>query len=213
NTEDDIFTLDPEIGACEIVLDNADELPFTVDYEAEISNNYIYNSYMPPINRASVKASITLPPEMEAGDYRVNFRVTKLTDTEGNDLLQYADEDTRILSAWVYYRPETVTPTEPTEPTEPADQPFDPTMIEGLGNLNEDDAVNASDAALMLIEAATIGAGREGTFTEEQNTRADVNGDKTVNASDAALTLQYAASVGTGNTQSFGEYLKSTKGL
>ena len=93
--------------------------------------------------------------------------------------------------------------------TDGSEQPaFDPTTIEGLGNLNEDEAVNASDAALMLIEAATIGAGKDATFTAEQTARADVNGDKLVNASDAAFTLQYAAHIGAGGEGTFGNYMK-----
>ncbi|MCR4646472.1 MAG: leucine-rich repeat protein [Oscillospiraceae bacterium] len=93
--------------------------------------------------------------------------------------------------------------------TDGSEQPaFDPTTIEGLGMINEDEVVNASDAALMLIEAATIGAGKDATFTAEQTTRADVNGDKLVNASDAAFTLQYAAHIGAGGEGTFGAYMK-----
>ncbi|MCR4647115.1 MAG: leucine-rich repeat protein [Oscillospiraceae bacterium] len=65
------------------------------------------------------------------------------------------------------------------------------------GDVNEDDTVNASDAAEVLIAAARIGAGEtKAVLSREQQTLADVNLDGTVNASDAAVILQYAAAVG-----------------
>ncbi len=67
------------------------------------------------------------------------------------------------------------------------------------GDPNEDGVLNASDAAVMLIEAARTGAGGDSALTEAQNLAADVNGDGTVNASDASLLLIYAAELGAGN--------------
>ena len=69
-----------------------------------------------------------------------------------------------------------------------------------LGDVNEDTLINASDAAQVLIAAASIGAGNEGGLTENQMLAANVNGDENVNASDAAIILVYAAALGAGDT-------------
>ncbi len=71
--------------------------------------------------------------------------------------------------------------------------------LSNLGNVNGDEEVNAKDAAAVLVEAASLGAGNGSTFTEEQTKFADVNGDDTVNAKDGAEILVYAASHGAGD--------------
>lgn len=71
-----------------------------------------------------------------------------------------------------------------------------------LGELNNDGAVNASDAAIVLIAAADYGANGTSSLSDAQSAAADLNGDKAVNASDAALILQYAAIRGGGSTLS-----------
>lgn len=68
------------------------------------------------------------------------------------------------------------------------------------GDVSGDGAVNASDAAQILIAAASLGAGKDSGLTAEQKAAADVNGDGAINASDAAIVLMYAAAVGGGNT-------------
>ncbi len=67
-----------------------------------------------------------------------------------------------------------------------------------LGDVNDDTAINASDAAVVLIAAAQIGAGGEPELTDKQKSAADVNKDNKINASDAAIILIYAAAVGAG---------------
>ncbi|MCR4645373.1 MAG: hypothetical protein K5695_08190 [Oscillospiraceae bacterium] len=69
----------------------------------------------------------------------------------------------------------------------------------GLGDMNHDMIVNASDAALILVESATVGSGNPTTFGYAQKQSCDVNGDGVTNASDAASVLIYAAAVGAGN--------------
>ncbi|MDE5565144.1 MAG: leucine-rich repeat protein [Oscillospiraceae bacterium] len=68
-----------------------------------------------------------------------------------------------------------------------------------LGDVNGDDAINASDAAVVLITAAQIGAGDAVDLTDKQKSAADVNKDSKINASDAAVILMYAAAVGAGD--------------
>ena len=78
-------------------------------------------------------------------------------------------------------------------------EPSEPTGELSLGNINGDEEVNAKDAAAVLVEAASIGAGNGSAFTEEQTKFADVNGDSAVNAKDGAEILVYAASHGAGD--------------
>lgn len=76
-----------------------------------------------------------------------------------------------------------------------------------LGDMNKDGAINASDAAQILIAAANVGAGNESGLNNGQTYAADINNDSTFNAVDAARVLMYAAYVGSGGEQSFEEYL------
>lgn len=78
------------------------------------------------------------------------------------------------------------------------------------GNLNGDEAVNASDAASVLIAAAAVGAGSDSGLLPVQKASADLNGDGAFNASDAAVILQYAAYVGSGNTGTIEEFLDNS---
>ena len=84
----------------------------------------------------------------------------------------------------------------------------DAPAVTTVGDLNADDKTNAEDSAMILTEAANIGAG-QATFTEEQTKTADVNQDGSVNAVDAAVILTYAAENGAGVTSlTFPEWLK-----
>ncbi len=82
------------------------------------------------------------------------------------------------------------------------DGTFETTLVDRatdyLGDVNGDRVINASDAALVLIAAAKLGAEGISGLTEAQEKAADVNMWGDVNASDAALILQYAAIGGTG---------------
>lgn len=82
-----------------------------------------------------------------------------------------------------------------------------------LGDVDENDTVDASDAAAILIAAAKMGAGEDSGLTNVQKAKADVNADGEIDASDAALILQYAAEVGSGNdVDSLAEFIsKVTK--
>ena len=68
-----------------------------------------------------------------------------------------------------------------------------------LGDLNADGTANSSDAAQLLIAAASIGAGNASGLTETQEKAADVNADGSINASDSAILLQYSAAIGAGS--------------
>jgi C1A family cysteine protease len=67
------------------------------------------------------------------------------------------------------------------------------------GNVNLDGAVNASDAADVLLYAAKSGAGVQDTTKDAAwLDRADCNHDQLINAEDAAWILRYAAARGVG---------------
>ncbi len=76
-----------------------------------------------------------------------------------------------------------------------------------LGDLDEDGQVNAVDAAMILVAAASVGSGGESGLTETQELAADVNGDGECNAVDAAEVLRYAAAVGSGYTGTLEEFM------
>ncbi len=76
-----------------------------------------------------------------------------------------------------------------------------------LGDLNGDNEVNASDAAMVLTAAASVGAGDVSGLTEEQELAADLNKDGGFNAVDAAQILTYAAYRGSGGTADLDAFL------
>ncbi len=83
---------------------------------------------------------------------------------------------------------------------------FHPTVAPG--NLNADNAVDASDAAMLLTAAAAAGTGADSGLSAAQLDAADLNKDGAFDAKDAALILQYAAYAGAGGDMTIDEYLK-----
>lgn len=77
------------------------------------------------------------------------------------------------------------------------------------GDLNDDNSIDASDAAMILAAAANIGSGADSGLTAAQTAAADINSDGEVNASDAAVILQYAAAKGAGDAGTFAEFLQA----
>ncbi|MBP0973728.1 MAG: hypothetical protein J5851_07480 [Oscillospiraceae bacterium] len=73
-----------------------------------------------------------------------------------------------------------------------------------LGDVNGDSEITASDAAQVLIHAADIGAGGDGTVTKLQAMYGNVSRDFSTNATDAARILIYAAIQGAGGEADFG---------
>ncbi|MCR4645948.1 MAG: leucine-rich repeat protein, partial [Oscillospiraceae bacterium] len=90
--------------------------------------------------------------------------------------------------------------------TDPTVEPEQPAVV--TGELNGDGTVNASDAAVILIAAAAMGAGSGSGLTAAQLEAADVNKDGTVNASDAAIVLIYAAAAGAGQDVKLTDFVK-----
>ncbi len=66
-----------------------------------------------------------------------------------------------------------------------------------LGDVNQDQNINAVDAAEILIYAVQVGCGAEPeTYPDEWRSHADYNQDGEINATDAALILKFAAENG-----------------
>ncbi len=78
-----------------------------------------------------------------------------------------------------------------------------------LGDINGDGAVDAADAARILMAAAAMGSGADSGFTDAQKANADLNIDGVFDSIDASLILQYAAYTGSGGTMSLTDYLAS----
>ncbi len=79
-----------------------------------------------------------------------------------------------------------------------------------LADLNDDSAIDATDASALLIAAANAGSGAESGLTAEQEAAADLNGDGAFDASDASLILMYAAYTGSGGTMTIEEFLANS---
>lgn len=75
-------------------------------------------------------------------------------------------------------------------------------------NLNGDNQINASDAALILIASAEKGAVKDVNLTEQQKLDADVNKDGSFDASDAAVVLMYSAAYGSGQNVTLQDFIK-----
>ena len=78
-----------------------------------------------------------------------------------------------------------------------------------LGDADSDIVITATDAAQVLLEAASLGAGQGSILTEAQRAAADVDADGNVSAADAAVILRYCAYAGTGGTLNFETYATS----
>ena len=83
-----------------------------------------------------------------------------------------------------------------------------PTPEYSIGDVDGDGVISTSDAAAILVEIASIGAGTKPSFTDAQNTAANLNGGD-LDTGDAALILQYIAVVGAGEDITIDDYIKS----
>ena len=80
-------------------------------------------------------------------------------------------------------------------------------MTISLANINGDESIDATDAALLLSAAAAAGAGGDSGLTVEQIAAADLDGNGSFDASDASLILMYAAYSGAGGELDITEFL------
>lgn len=78
-----------------------------------------------------------------------------------------------------------------------------------LGNVNNDDKIDASDASLILSEYSAVATGNISVLSEEQRVAADINSDGIVDSNDASIILAYYAYSSTGGFKSISQWLKS----
>ena len=79
------------------------------------------------------------------------------------------------------------------------------------GDVDGDDAVSGSDAALVLSEYALIASEKPGNFNAEQKEAADVNIDGSVDGTDASLILMFYAYRSEISDKTITEFLKRNK--
>lgn len=123
--------------------------------------------------------------------------------------------ETYELVAGNYAEPITTTSNTTTEPitttsttsTEPTTTTTTDTPDVNLGDINEDEIIDARDASIALTEYALNATGGESSLTKEQQEAADVNGDDTIDARDASIILGYYAYSAVGGKGSISEFL------
>ncbi len=76
-----------------------------------------------------------------------------------------------------------------------------------IGDVNSDNAINSSDASLILKLYADYSTGKNPDKTDEELSAADVNCDTVIDASDASLVLAYYAHISTGGTGTIQEFI------
>ena len=83
----------------------------------------------------------------------------------------------------------------------------------GLGDINKDLTINASDAVIMLKVYASSLAGNTYDLTYAQEKYADVNSDEKIDSKDAVICLKYYADVLAGvTTVSLEQYMSERQG-
>ncbi len=106
----------------------------------------------------------------------------------------------------------TTTTQKPVTTTTTTDNSIDVTGPEvALGDVDDDGAVNSSDASRVLAEYALIATGGASTMTEEQKSAADVNKDGVVDSSDASSILSFYAYIATGGKDTIEIFLNLKK--
>jgi len=84
-----------------------------------------------------------------------------------------------------------------------ADAVIQQTGLSRMGDVNEDKMVDASDAAQVLLHAASSGSGLGDILDADQSKGGDVDENGVIDASDAAQILIYAAYEGSGKSYDF----------
>lgn len=72
-----------------------------------------------------------------------------------------------------------------------------------LGDVNQDDTVNSSDASLVLEEYSRLQTGNAASFSAIKKDAADVNRDSKIDSTDASKILEYYAAASTGKIPSW----------
>ena len=116
-----------------------------------------------------------------------------------------APTTTTTVPATTTTAPATTTTAPTTTTTVPATTPDDEIA---LGDVNDDKAINAIDASIVLKEYAVTSTGGVPTFSDAQRLSADVNKDGKADAVDASAILSYYAFTSTGGSGTLEDFLK-----
>ena len=76
-----------------------------------------------------------------------------------------------------------------------------------LGNINNDEYIDAVDATAVLMEYAELSTGGGTTLNYAERKAGDVNGDGEINSVDATLILTYYSEVSTGKKITFPDFI------
>ena len=167
-------------------------------------------------NTATVSLNTSTPVTATSGE--TTSPQTSLTDlipdTVYNYYILYSDaEDKLLTSANIQYITQFVSSSDGTAEIDTGETPIteDAVMLavpavmtadepdSTLGDVNGDGTIDTSDAAAILVEIASLGAGSGASFTDAQLTAADINQSGALETSDAAAILSYIAALGAGN--------------
>ncbi len=85
--------------------------------------------------------------------------------------------------------------------------PGSPSASANIGDVNNDGAIDSSDASDVLKEYAIKATGGSSSFTAAQRKAGDTNGDGSVDSSDASNILAYYAYKATGGKDTFKQFL------
>lgn len=80
-----------------------------------------------------------------------------------------------------------------------------------LGDVNEDNKIDAKDSSMILMYYSMLSTATDYKLTDSQRKAADINNDYMIDSKDASSILGYYSFISTGNTASLSEYLNSIK--
>ncbi|MDE6780445.1 MAG: D-alanyl-D-alanine carboxypeptidase family protein [Ruminococcus sp.] len=85
----------------------------------------------------------------------------------------------------------------------------DTTIVQKMGDVNNDGFVDAVDATSILIEYASLSTDGKSTFSDAEKKSADINNDGMIDAVDASNVLTYYAYASTGGQLSMEEWINT----
>ncbi|MDE6520990.1 MAG: Ig-like domain-containing protein [Ruminococcus sp.] len=80
--------------------------------------------------------------------------------------------------------------------------------VNKLGDVNNDDAVDATDSSIVLEEYSLLSTGKESSLNDNQKKAADVDKSGEINASDATIILAYYSYVSTGGQLDIEQFME-----
>lgn len=187
-------------SGCEIFANSDDDetsrLMQAYLFTRGIDNGYIkIDDYVPTTTTESITTSTTTTTTTESTT--TSTTTTTITESTTTSTMTTTTTESTTTNTTTMT---TITTTEP---------PITTTVVPAeykLGDVNEDNMVDAVDASLILQEYALLSTGGNGNFTDIQKSVADINDDRMTDAVDASLVLQYYAYVSTGGEKSSKEF-------